>query len=380
MKYDVVIAGAGPAGTTVGRQCALKGLKTLILEKEKLPRYKPCGGAVSDKALSLLDFKIKDELIERECYGLRIRYKNYRCEIKKSSRLSILTSRGEFDLYLAEKAIDAGAELRDGEKVKSAEVGNSEAILKTDKKEYKASALVGADGVNSCIAKRVRPRYNPSELMVAIEAPVAANDKEIDDYIQNAIEAHFGLVKVGYGWVFPKRGHFSVGIGELLSENKNPRVLLEHFAKKLGFKKKMHARTHLLPVGGYDRKTYSDRILLVGDAAGYVDPFTGEGIYYAISSSIKAAEVLVKAWEKEDFSSRELWKYKQNCETTFGTELKHALRFSRLVYGHQNMLKIFANRSSFLDKYLEIPAGNMSYKEFMKWMLVRVPFYASKML
>ncbi|MEA3255385.1 MAG: FAD-dependent monooxygenase [Candidatus Altiarchaeota archaeon] len=112
VKYDVVVVGAGPAGATAGRGCALKGFNTLILEKERLPRYKPCGGAVSTKALSLLDFKIRDELIEKECYGIRFHYGKYVIEARKPYKLAIFTSRDKFDMYLAEKAIDAGAELR----------------------------------------------------------------------------------------------------------------------------------------------------------------------------------------------------------------------------------------------------------------------------
>jgi geranylgeranyl reductase family protein len=382
MKYDIIVVGAGPAGTTAGRRCALQGLKTLILEKEKLPRYKPCGGAVSTVAMSLLDFKLKNELIERECYGARVHYEHYEIEVKKPFRLSILTSRDKFDMYLAEKAIDAGVELKDDESVKSLDVQDSYVAVKTDKHTYKTFAVIGADGVNSVVATYVRPKYKPTEVALAIEAPIPAKDKEIDNYIHDAIDIHFGLVRMGYGWLFPKRGHFSVGIAGLLSEIKNPRKVFENFLKKLGFDIESRPYTryaHRIPAGGYDRETCSDRIILVGDAAGYVDTFYGEGIAYAILSAKIAAETMVTAYEKDEFSRRELAKYKQECDETFGENLKYALEFSSLAHKYPNIfIKLLASNKSILDKYLEVPAGNMSYKEFKKWLLIRTPYYAIK--
>ncbi|MBU4406627.1 MAG: FAD-dependent monooxygenase, partial [Candidatus Altiarchaeota archaeon] len=169
MKYDVIVVGSGPAGSTAARECALRGLNTLVIEKEKLPRHKPCGGAVSSKALSLLDFKIRNDLVERECYGSRLHYGGYEIEARKPYRIGIFTSRDEFDMYLVEKAIDANAELKDAESVKSLTIGDSSVVVRTDKGTYKASAVIGADGVNSGVANYVRPRYNTNEVALAME-------------------------------------------------------------------------------------------------------------------------------------------------------------------------------------------------------------------
>ncbi len=380
MRYDVIVVGAGPAGTTAGRHCANKGLNTLIIEKEKLPRYKSCGGFVSTRAISLLDFKIKDKLIEKECYGIRLHYGEHEIEAKKPYRLGILTSRDKFDMYLTEKSIDAGVELKDGEKVKSLDMRKSHVIIKTDKNTYKTSAVIGADGVNSMVAGYVRPRYKPTELAISIEAEIPAKDEDIDDYIRNAVDMHFGISYMGYGWVFPKKEHFSVGVGGLLSEFKEPERIFTNFLKKLNFDTNVKFHTHLIPAGGYERETSSDRIILAGDAAGYVDSFFGEGIQYAINSGKIAANVIVNAHEKCDFSKKELTHYNQDCYAAFGENLRYALKFSLLAHRYPNIfIKLIATNKPIIDKLLDVP-DYLSYKDFTKWILIRTPYYVVKNL
>ena len=379
VKYDVVVVGAGPAGSTAGRGCALKGFNTLILEKERLPRYKPCGGAVSTKALSLLDFKIRDELIEKECYGARLHYGKYEIEAKKPYKLAIFTSRDKFDMYLAEKAIDAGVELRDGEWVKSLDVRDSHVIIKTDKDTYKASVVIGADGVNSVVSGHVRPKYKSTELAIAIEAEIPAGEGDIDSYIHNAIAMYFGISHRGYGWVFPKRDHFSVGVGGLLSEFKEPKKVFINFLKNLDFNTNVKFHLHLIPAGGYEREICSDRIILVGDAAGFVEPFHWEGIQYAIHSGKIAAGVISESHGKDDFSKKFLARYTQYCYDAFGENLRYALQFSLLAHRYPNVsLKLFAVNKPIMDKWLEVPAGNMGYREFRNWFLIKMPYYLIK--
>ncbi len=116
---------------------------------------------------------------------------------------------------------------------------------------------------------------------LCIAADIPADNAEVDEYIDNAVELHYGIAKSGYGWFFPKEKHFSVGVGGILPSMKNPRNTFMNFLKKSGFSTDITAHTHLIPYGGYEREVCSDRIILVGDAAGFVDPFYGEGIKYA---------------------------------------------------------------------------------------------------
>jgi len=379
MRYDVIIVGSGPAGSTAPRECALQGLNTLVIEKEKLPRHKPCGGAVSSKALSLLDFRIRDDLVEGECYGSRLHYGRYEIEARKPDRIGIFTSRNEFDMYLVEKAIDANVELKDAEGVKSLTVGDSSVVVRTDGAIYKASAVIGADGVKSRVADYVRPRYNPNEVALAMETEIPSREEEIIERVRDITEVYFGITHAGYGWVFPKREHFSVGVAGLLSEFKEPKSVFVNFLKKLNFNTDIRFHAHLIPAGGYEREVCSDRIILVGDAAGYVDAFYGEGIQYAIHSGKLAADVILESHKKGDFSKEELTKYKELCYDAFGENLSHALKFSGLVYKYPDVfIKLFASNKSIIDKWLDVPAGRMDYKEFQRWLLVRMPYYFLK--
>src|SRR5512136_1871793 len=115
MDYDVIIAGAGPAGSTCARACAKAGLRTLLLEWDSFPRPKPCGGALSELGLSHLGFPLPPELIERECFGVRLHYGPYTVEVRKDQRIAVMVDREQFDQYLADQAVAAGSILRQDE-------------------------------------------------------------------------------------------------------------------------------------------------------------------------------------------------------------------------------------------------------------------------
>ena len=157
--YDVIVVGAGPAGATCARICAREGLKTLLLDKETFPRQKPCAGAVSAQALSLLDFPLPDDVIEKECFGVQIRYHDRSIVVRKKERIAVLVSRDRFDRVLADKAVESGVQFLMGEKVvDDIETGDAVSVS-TDKGRYEARFLIGADGIHSRVARSVRPPF-----------------------------------------------------------------------------------------------------------------------------------------------------------------------------------------------------------------------------
>ena len=380
-RYDVIIIGAGPSGAIASKTCAEKGLSTLLLEKYEIPRFKLCGGAVSMSALSHVDFGIERDLIEREGYGERVHFKNHQIEIRRKSRMAILVSRDKFDAFLVSKAVDAGVELHEVEKARSLNQKQSTIVVETNKEEYNAKVVIGADGVNSIVSRYVREPYKPEELGLCIAAEIPASNAEVDEYIENAVDIHYGIAKSGYGWVFPKEKHFSVGVGGNLYSMKNPRDILMTFLKKLGFSTDIVTHAHLIPSGGYEREVCSDRIILVGDAAGFVDPFYGEGIKYAFISGKLAAERVVKSYENDDFSKSVLDSYKKLCRTMFGENLKYSLRLTRLMNKYPNIFfRLLSSDKNVLDKGLEVSAERMEYKEYLRWLLPRVPYFMLKAL
>src|SRR5574341_1532560 len=157
MTYDVIIAGAGPAGSTCAYECAKRGLRALLLDRDRFPRKKPCGGAVAGQALAHLDFPLPEELIEQECFGAIVRIGGHRIAVRSDTRIAVLVSRDRFDSFLAEKAVQAGAVFHQEEKViEIVPLGDFVEVM-TDRAAYRASYLVGADGVHSVVARSVRP-------------------------------------------------------------------------------------------------------------------------------------------------------------------------------------------------------------------------------
>jgi flavin-dependent dehydrogenase len=104
--YGVIVVGGGPSGSACARECAKHRLKTLLVERHKLPRSKPCGGAVSEQALSYLDFPLPEEIIEKECFGVRVHFEEHTLEVRKNHRLAVLISREKLDSFLLGKAVE----------------------------------------------------------------------------------------------------------------------------------------------------------------------------------------------------------------------------------------------------------------------------------
>ena len=379
--FDVIVAGAGPAGSSSARQCAKAGLSTLLIDKDKFPRAKPCGGAVSEKALSYLDFSLPDELIECECLGARLCFKGQSIEVRKPRRVAVLVSRDRFDYFLLEKAKEAGALFKEGERLTGLHVHDGLVEVSTDKGAYKALYLIGADGVNSVAARHIRGPLKSEEKLFAMVCHMPADDADIKKRLDGVIEVHLGAACMGYGWVFPHRGYFSVGIGTLASGSGNPYGEFRAFLRSAGFtagtaccaKGPPAPATsgHFIPAGGAKkRRLASDRILLAGDAAGFVDPFIGEGIAYAILSGRLAGETVAESINaKAPISS-----YEEKCEELIGRNLRYAWATTKIVHGFPGLFfPMFIRDESIVERYLELAGKGLDYKQFLKWLLLRLP-------
>lgn len=290
--HDVIIIGAGPAGTTLARGLAKQGVSTLILEKEQLPREKPCAGGVTVRAAKLLDFDIKS-IIERTVYGGILTY-NLANEVERHSDkpLFYMTSRDRFDALLAGEAIRAGAKLLDGAPVTGIERVTEGFRVLTSNNEYRCRVLVGADGANGVTATSLNLTTGFTR-GAAIECEVyPAQNIDISDKL--AID--LGTIPAGYGWCFPKRDHFSIGAAGFLPYAKKlqPYIdgLIDYYCPGGDVRSRKGATfrirdSRLTPIT-------SGAALLVGEAAGLVNAFTGEGIYYSIKSGLLAVPEVIK--------------------------------------------------------------------------------------
>jgi geranylgeranyl reductase family protein len=366
--YDLIVVGAGPAGSAAARTAALRGMDTLILEKEIFPRYKPCGGALSSKAASLLDFPLPSDICERTITGARVHYRDRVLERHKGYNLTTLITRCNFDHLLLQKAKEAGAGI-ETQKVMDFQEKEGHVSVKTNAGIYQCKFLLIASGCQDGLKNRIRGPDRKESMGVCVVAEIEEDDRRIEERLAGTLDIHFGVAKSGYGWIFPHRGYYSVGIGGLSSRLRHPRQAMLQFLKKNGFSEKQRLHGHLIPQGGNTRRIALGRVLLAGDAAGFVDAFTGEGICYALSSGKIAGQVIGDVPALEVAQA-----YHDRCKKDFGEDLRYALFFSKMMHRYPEIfLRILACQEEVLDMYIEIAAAKISYKDFMRWLLPRLP-------
>lgn len=289
MRYDVIVAGAGPAGSTAARECASRGLSVLLLDKAEFPRDKPCGGGVNVRAARLLPFDLHS-VAERLIYGMRISVRQTSTFTRYSPEpITYLTQRRWLDTFLLEQAVGAGATLRERTPVKAVEQFDGHVVVRAGAEIFAGRTLVVADGANGPTARAAGVTV-PRFMGIALEGNFTPKDKFPEEW-QDAFGLDVGDVPRGYGWIFPKGDHLNIGVGGWHNIGPSLRRRLDRLVRFYGFDSKelWGLRGHPLPVRQYRAPVADGNAVLVGDAAGLVDPLTGEGIYSAICSGQIAA-------------------------------------------------------------------------------------------
>ena len=306
--YDVIIVGAGPSGSMAARTCAEKDLNTIILDKQSFPRNKPCGGGVSKKALDLIGENLPEEIIEGYVHGFKIFSKKMDCvELRSEGVVGVTTIRSRFDSYLLNLAKEKGAEFRQDSKVVNVDIKNNKVACKLENgDEIEGKIVIGSDGAHGLIAKKtkIRERWDQKEIGICVESDLKVDSDFFKGFEENFLELYMLDVPHGYGWVFPKKSSISIGIGMKYDKIINHKEVFKKFCAKISEIKASDLNVdnyniHIIPSGGFERKVSTDRVLLVGDAAGFIDPLTGEGIYYALKSGKIAAYACSYAIEKK---------------------------------------------------------------------------------
>ena len=333
--WDAIVVGGGPAGSTAARRLALGGARTLLLEKQRHPRYKPCGGGLPLHALAEIETPI-DDLIEAQVHTLEISHPNGRRFRKAHGRpFASLVMRDRLDARLLDAARAAGVQVHEGEPLRrlSCEGGAQRAVVETELGRYEAPALIGADGATGPTARAAGldagvPRSAAWEL--EIEAPPAA------------LEHWAGVANIdvayrpwGYGWVFPKAGRLSVGVVLPPGRGRRIRDVTDAYAARLGLQ---GAPVHIAgghPVRyrrGTEQPVGRGPLLLAGDAAGLADEFTAEGIHYALRSGRLAAEATLDALGAAGATTDAGVQYLAAVNHEIQPELDAARAISRMYY------------------------------------------------
>ena len=292
VRYDVIVVGAGPAGSTVAREAATRGLSVLLLDKAGFPRDKPCGGGVNVRTQRLLPFDL-GPVAERPIHGMRITLRQGRGFARSYPEpMAHLTQRRRLDAFLVERAVAVGATLREGTPVKAIDRLADCVVVRTGGEAFEGRALVGADGANGRTARLVGLEGGRL-LIVALEGNVSPPGDFPGEWADR-LGLDVGLHPGGYGWLFPKGDHLNVGVGVWQPFGPSLRERLAGLTRFYGFEpaELWGVRGHHLPVRRPGAPLAAGNVLLVGDAAGLLDPFTGEGIYAAVWSGRVAARHL----------------------------------------------------------------------------------------
>ncbi|MCK9230875.1 MAG: geranylgeranyl reductase family protein [Syntrophales bacterium] len=372
--FDCVVVGAGPAGASAGRKAARRGLKTLLVEKEEFPRYKPCAGALSRRAFSSLDFSLPEGLREKDIFGLRLCFRGRAIEERCDDPIAITVTRSRFDHYLLEKAREAGTLVHTGEKVLGLEERDDFVRVRTRLSTYDARYVIVGEGARGSLKNLFGRRRDRRDVALSMVAEVEAPNRVIDERLPGLLEIHADLFRMGYCWVFPHDGYFSVGLWGFAPFLRDPRSLMKQFIMRAGFPEDTRFRGHLMPTGDSGGVPATARILATGDAAGFIDPLTGEGISYAIISGRMAGDAVADRLRGAGLSERfGLDQYEERCRREFARNFASARRMAQTVYRFPSFFfELLSRDRELYRKLLEAPELKGLYGDYLRWLLPRL--------
>lgn len=402
----VIVVGAGPAGATAARRLALSGRPVQLLDRRSFPRQKPCGGGISIRVLSRFPY-LEHELSRIATHTVRRLYLEgpggQSTVIEADGPAALMIRRVEFDDLLVSLALEAGAELVTGADIVGARETADEVELTTrDGRQFSAPAVIAADGVHSVIARRLglNPGWTAASVALdMMEETPRSTLRDVDPstlwvsyaHQPSRVAAPQTVAPEGYAYIFPKRDHVNVGIGYILSYYRealedSPYELQCDFIDDLRRRRIIEGESvrenftpFLIPVGGPLTAPARGRVLLAGDAGGFVNGFTAEGIYYAMVSGEHAADALL-ADDPRPVADR----YRRMVDDEIGAELRDSVLLQRYLFRDRSRIAAVidgAGRDRSMTRLiLDFAMGRMSYRTLRRRMLMRSPILAARLL
>jgi geranylgeranyl reductase family protein len=389
MKYDVLIVGGGPAGSMAAIQLMGSGLRVAILDRAQFPRIKPCGGGISCRAyrrfaklehvLKSVQTNLVHSLVFESPSGDAV-------EFKSDGPLYAMIRRLEFDNALLSHCKAGGIEVREDVTVSRVEVGaESVRLTSSANEEFFAELVIGTDGVNSTVAVQTGMRGPWRHNQIAIDGTEESPCTSLS-VSQDTMYVYYGYGRgYGYGYLFPKASHVNVGVGYFLEyyrRDVSQKPYLQHleFLDHLkttgvlsGQSHRENFHAYVLPVGGPLERISRDRILLAGDAAGFVNGFTAEGIYYAMVSGEHAGQTALNALRNRNLTADFLRRHDRACEAEIGHELRKSVTLQKRLFANPALIDSvvrFAKRNATARKLLaRFGVGEISYEELKQRMI-----------
>jgi geranylgeranyl reductase family protein len=401
----VIVVGAGPAGATAALALASAGIRVRLLDRSAFPRNKPCGGGISARVLQRFPYLVQalSRIATHSVSRLHLEGPDGRSTtIDAGGPAALMIRRVEFDSLLVSLAVDAGAELITGaDIVRVGEHDKGVTLTARDGKQFTAPVVVAADGVNSVVARRLGINKGWPPSAVALDMMEETPRELLRDVDPETLWVAYGCNPLegqnargqgarkpaeGYAYVFPKRDHVNVGIGYVLSHfretiDRAPYDVQRRFVAQLsdrgvvvGASVREHFTPALIPIGGPLPTTGRGRVLLAGDAGGFVNAVTAEGIYYAMVTGELAANAIRTSPSASILAAsyRRAWDYE------IGAELRDSVRIQRYLFADARRIGQLIDGAHRERAVVGLMAGfvkgSRSYRDIRRRILSRSPY------
>ncbi|MDP2087173.1 MAG: geranylgeranyl reductase family protein [Gemmobacter sp.] len=360
MTHDVIVLGAGPAGSAAAVTAARAGLRVALVDRAMFPRDKLCGGGITGRAQGFLAqvFGPLPDGLMRPVGFMRLSHNGQDLGTLTCDPPFGTTMRHRFDAALRDIALAAGADDHAGRRAARVEPATGRVTLSCGT-VLQAPVLIGADGVHSATARALWGRaHDPARVAFALE--VEAPPRPGPD----VLDIDLGAADWGYGWAFPKDGSLTLGVGGLAPRNPDLAARLAAYLAAHGAPEGLRVKGHHLPFGEAKTTPGEGRVLLAGDAAGLVDPITGEGIGWAVHSGQLAALAAVRALAA-DAPGAALGHYTTALAPAL-EELRRARLLRAIIYARPlraGFARMLARHPVVQARYLDLMQGRRDYAD-----------------
>jgi len=374
--FDVIVIGAGPGGSAAAYLLAAAGMRVALIDKASFPRDKLCGGMLSGRTEKVYKSIFGDgwhDVYEFTASGARFFYKTQLLNEVSDYRRMHFTMRSSFDHRLVKLACAKGATLLEKARADSLDPGKGLVRL-ANGETLRGDFIIGADGALSTVARNLGLSMRKDTLAAGLEIEMPRHGNMAD---LARPEIHFGVIRWGYGWVFPKRDTLTIGIAGLVQKNRSLRnsfrVFLEQVCSNVP---DIKWKGHPIPFCNFVLRPGIGNVLLVGDAAGFVEPVTGEGIAFAMQSAGCAADAVLDAAKGGDPQSA--LRHYQNRYSGIARLLTQANWMRYLVFpaiSEKLFSKALQKSKSLIHRYMDLAADEIDYADYSKFLVKKLALH-----